>query len=252
MLCVFAVNSPEVFKTQPLSLVTAPTDREFPVMSAAEREVLAARFGGIAVVQRRLEKQAKLEARPEIAPHGQPNLQRLAQRGRQIGAIIRAAGCAGWGRRNLLDVRRVENTLRLRGLPAPFRGLRILQLSDLHADIDPGMMPAIIRALDGWEYDAIVLTGDYRVNTFRQWSAARPLCAELARVLRREVPVFAVLGNHDMLEMVPDLEKLGWSMLLNEAKPWRKDGAELWIAGVDDDHTYDNADIARVRTLTRT
>jgi predicted MPP superfamily phosphohydrolase len=47
--------------------------------------------------------------------------------------------------------------------------------------------------------------------------------------------------------MVPGLEALGWRVLLNEAAPWRRGGAELWIAGVDDDHTYHAADIARAR-----
>jgi len=69
----------------------------------------------------------------------------------------------------MLAVRREENILRVRGLPAAFRGQRVLHLSDLHADMDPGMAPAIVRAIAGWEYDAVMLTGDYRARTRWDW-----------------------------------------------------------------------------------
>ncbi len=222
-------------------------DQPSPEISPAELAALAARLGQPAF-ERRLQVQHQLETDPESDEAGPINVQRMVQKMRVLAGILHATGLAGWGRRNMRDVCRRENILRLRGLPAAFRGAHLLHLSDLHADMDPGTVPAVIRAITGWEYDAIVLTGDYRAHTRHEWATALALCGEVARALRPGVPAFAVLGNHDPLEMVPGLEALGWRVLLNEALPWRRGGAELWLAGVDDDHTYGTADVARARS----
>jgi hypothetical protein len=216
-------------------------------LSDRELAALAARLGGPEVLRRRLEMQAQIESEPHSDEAGHINVQRLVQRMRWLWMALRVAGVAGWGRRNMLAVRREENVLRLRGLPEPFRGRRLLHLSDLHADMDPGIVPAVCREIAGWEYDAVVLTGDYRAHTRHEWDTALAACREVARQLRVGAPVFAVLGNHDPLEMVPGLEALGWRVLLNEAAPWHRNGADLWMAGVDDDHTYQTADVARAR-----
>ncbi len=215
-------------------------------LSAAEQAALSARLGP-EVYARRVEVQRQIEVDPESDEAGPVNVQRMVRKMRVLSGFLRAIGMAGWGRRNMLAVQRQENVLRLRGLPAAFRGARLLHLSDLHADIDPKMAASVIRAITGWEYDAVVLTGDYRAHTRHEWDTALGYCAEVARVLRPEVPKFAVLGNHDPLEMVPGLEALGWRMLLNEALPWHRGDGELWIAGVDDDHTYHTADVERAR-----
>ena len=47
-----------------------------------------------------------------------------------------------WGHRNFLDVRCVVNEVVLPGLPAAFDGFTLLQLSDLHLDIDPAITDA--------------------------------------------------------------------------------------------------------------
>ena len=36
-----------------------------------------------------------------------------------------------------------------------------MQLADLHCDLDPKLIDIIIERIDGLEYDAAVLTGDY-------------------------------------------------------------------------------------------
>ncbi len=216
-------------------------------LSEEDLAAFAKRLGGPEVLRRRLQMQAMIEADPEVEETGRVNLHRLLERMKLLWEALRVLGLTEWGRRNMLAVRREENVLRLRDLPKPLRGARLLHLSDLHADMDPGIVPAVVRALEGWEYDAVVLTGDYRAHTRHEWDGAVAACRELTRALRPEAPVFAVLGNHDALEMVPGLEALGWQVLLNEAAVWRWHGAELWIAGVDDDHTYQTADVAKAR-----
>lgn len=215
-------------------------------ISTAELAALSARLGPEAYA-RRLHIQQQLEVDPESDEAGPINVQRMVRRMKFFSGILRASGLAARGRSNMLAIERREHTLRLHGLPAPFRGARLLHLSDLHADMDPGTVPALLRALDGWEYDAVVLTGDYRAHTHHGWDEALVLCGQVARALRPGLPTFAVLGNHDPLEIVPGLEALGWRVLLNEAAPWRRGEGELWFAGVDDEHTYANADVTRAR-----
>jgi predicted MPP superfamily phosphohydrolase len=47
-----------------------------------------------------------------------------------------------------------------------------------------------------------------------------------------------VLGNHDMAEMVPEFERLGVHMLMNESLELRRGPDSMWLVGVDDPHHY--------------
>jgi Icc-related predicted phosphoesterase len=61
-----------------------------------------------------------------------------------------------------------------------------------------------------------VLTGDYRGATFGPFEAA---LEGLARALAHlKGPVYGVLGNHDTIRMVPELEEMGIRILLNECE----------------------------------
>jgi len=60
--------------------------------------------------------------------------------------------------------------------------------------------------------------------------------ARLREALRGDI--YAVLGNHDSIAMVPDLEALGIRMLLNECVAIDRGRALLYLAGVDDAHFY--------------
>jgi predicted MPP superfamily phosphohydrolase len=59
-------------------------------------------------------------------------------------------------------------------------------------------------------------------------------------------PVYGVLGNHDTICMVPGLEAIGIRMLLNESERISCDGHDLFVAGIDDAHSYraHNIDLA--------
>ncbi len=50
--------------------------------------------------------------------------------------------------------------------------------------------------------------------------------------------IYAVLGNHDSIAMVPDLEALGIRVLLNESVEIQRSAASIYLAGVDDAHFY--------------
>ena len=50
--------------------------------------------------------------------------------------------------------------------------------------------------------------------------------------------MYGVLGNHDSIQMVPDLEAMGISMLLNESIEIEHRGAVIYLAGIDDAHYF--------------
>jgi predicted MPP superfamily phosphohydrolase len=124
----------------------------------------------------------------------------------------------------------------LRELPTSFDGFTILQISDLHVDMNKGAMQRLIELLPGLVYDACVLTGDYRGKTFGPFDAT---IEGLARVrVHLEGPVYGVLGNHDTIRMVPALEDMRIRMLLNESETLVRGGQRIHLVGIDDAHYY--------------
>jgi predicted MPP superfamily phosphohydrolase len=81
-----------------------------------------------------------------------------------------------------------------------------------------------------------VLTGDYRFRTFGAQAPAMDALERLRPHLRH--PVYAVLGNHDSIRMVPRMEAMGLRVLLNESVRLERDGAVLHLAGIDDAHYF--------------
>lgn len=149
---------------------------------------------------------------------------------------LRCVGLYGRATRNSRKLYLKQQRFVVPHLPAPFEGLRILHLSDLHLDMDEANLDVLIREVQGLNYDLCVLTGDYRRDT---WGDVEPSLAGMAR-LRPHLSgqVLAVLGNHDSITMVPDLESMGYQMLINEHCVIERQGETFWVAGVDDAHYY--------------
>jgi predicted MPP superfamily phosphohydrolase len=88
----------------------------------------------------------------------------------------------------------------------------------------------------GLDYDLCVLTGDYRGRTYGPYEATLD---GMARVVKHfKAPVYAVLGNHDSICMVPALEEMGIRLLLNEAVTIAREDQRIHLAGVDDAHFF--------------
>ena len=155
-------------------------------------------------------------------------------------AVIRGSlglvGLHGRGRRNTLKIRTVRNEVRLAALPAAFDGYTILHLSDLHLDMSEDFVHALVERVRAADYDLCVLTGDYRYRTRGPYEPAIEGLARLRPHLKG--PVYAVLGNHDTIRMVPGMEDLGIRVLLNESARLERDGATIHLAGIDDAHYY--------------
>ena len=150
--------------------------------------------------------------------------------------LLRCTGLYGRGRRNARRIRLVRNPVVLPRLPRGFEGFRILHLSDLHLDMADDFAHAVVTAVRDLEYDLCVMTGDFRARTYGPIDAAMAALAEVRTFLSD--PVYAVLGNHDSIRMVPAMEDMGIRLLLNESVRLQRRGDRLYLAGVDDPHYH--------------
>src|SRR3954470_5896055 len=151
-----------------------------------------------------------------------------------IRGSLRLVGLHGRGRRNARAIELRRNEVFLPHLPAAFDGFTVLQLSDLHIDINAGFVDALIERVRPLEYDLCVITGDYRARTFG------PFEATLAG-LERPRPhlkssVYGVLGNHDTIRLVPGMEAMGYTLLINECAKIERGSEAIYLAGIEDAH----------------
>lgn len=142
----------------------------------------------------------------------------------------------GRARRNarLIEIR--HNPIKLPRLPAAFEGFTLLQISDLHLDMAADFPHALIEAVRQVEYDLCVLTGDFRAETFGPYEAALQGLQQVRTQLEGEV--YAILGNHDTVCMVPGMESMDIRLLLNEQVALQRGGDTIYLAGIDDPHYY--------------
>lgn len=155
---------------------------------------------------------------------------------RVIRGALKLTGLYGRARRNAEDVQIRRHDIVMPGLPAGFDGFTILQISDLHVDMNPGAMRRLIELLPDLRYDLCVLTGDYRGRTFGPYDATIEGMARMRAHLTG--PAYGVLGNHDTIRMVPALEGMGIRILLNETETLVRGAERLYLAGIDDAHYY--------------
>lgn len=124
-------------------------------------------------------------------------------------------------------------------LPAPFAGLRVACVSDLH--LDPNARAPVIRArlqpLATLNADVILFLGDYATGWPRFEDEAAPIIAEQ----RAPLGVYAVLGNHDRwlgeAHSLDVLREAGVRVLVNESVALERGGAKLYLAGLNDPST---------------
>lgn len=158
--------------------------------------------------------------------------------------LLKLTGLYRRGHRNALAVQVRFQELPCPDLPAAFDGFRLLHISDTHIDGDPELTDLLARLIDPLDYDACVITGDFREGTFEDYDIPARLMVELRRHIQTDT--FAILGNHDAVEMVPALEAGGIRTLLNEHAVLKRGDDCIWLAGVDDPHYFetDNLDQA--------
>ncbi|MFW2367150.1 MAG: CDP-archaeol synthase [Desulforhopalus sp.] len=149
---------------------------------------------------------------------------------------IKIFGLYERGQKNALDIQLVSRDFHFRELPEEFDEYRILFLTDLHLDGLDGLTEKLIDVVRDTEVDLCLLGGDLRMKLYGPMG---PSVRELRKVtshLRASSGTLGVLGNHDCIEMLPDLEEAGVIMLVNEAWPIDRGKGRIWVAGVDDPH----------------
>jgi len=155
---------------------------------------------------------------------------------------LKATGLYRHARREFTTPRLVHLEHRCPRWPAAFDGLRILHLTDLHIDIDPGLIPAILAGIEGAECDLCVITGDFRNSHDTPRQEVLQLSQRILEALPQ--PVYGTLGNHDEVELAEPLEATGLiRLLMNEhvVLPFR--GGQFTLAGIDDTFFHEAGDI---------
>lgn len=200
---------------------------------------------GPSLLRQRLHRQANLRARLVHQGEGPMAVERLIPVDRMITAALGLAGLAVRGRANCLDWRIITREQPLANLPPAFDGFRVLHLSDLHIDCVPGFAESLIQSLSGIAHDLAVITGDFADHPAGHFEQCLD---DIARITAAVAPdPIAILGNHDIIEIVPHLESSGLRVLLNENIRLERGGDDLWIAGIDDPHFYRTHDFEKAR-----
>ncbi len=205
---------------------------------------LARRMGEKAVSQR-LRMQVEHAASWFGKGFGRIHLENLDTFVNFVDCSLRFSRMRERGRRNSLDFQTIKNDVSVPGLPQELDGFRILHLSDIHIDgfIDGG--ETLFSLVAPLRCDICVLTGDFRLLTHHNHKPSAIGMSRLVTKICARYGIYGILGNHDFLEQVPDLEESGVRMLLNEGQILKHNGAELFIAGVDDPHFYGTHDLKR-------
>ncbi len=169
----------------------------------------------------------------------------IAQAALLIGGLLTAGLAYGMTNRYRYKVRRVR--IRPEGLPEAFKGLKIVQISDIHSGSfdNPEAVSEGIDAILEEKPDLILFTGDLVNN---RASEIVPYL-DIFKRLQAPLGVYSILGNHDYGDYVAwpsaevkrdNLEQLkryqeamGWKLLLNEHVLLEKDHSAIALVGVE-------------------
>jgi predicted MPP superfamily phosphohydrolase len=120
-------------------------------------------------------------------------------------------------------------------LPRQFDGLRIAQLSDLHAGslFSARPMEDAVDLVLAERPDLVTITGDYVNHDAAELATILPALDRL----RAPLGVFGSLGNHDhyadVRRVARDVDATAVDLLVNDARTLAIDGARLHVAGTD-------------------
>jgi predicted MPP superfamily phosphohydrolase len=169
----------------------------------------------------------------------------ISQSALVIGGLLTAGLVYGMSNRYRYKLTRVK--LSLKDLPDEFKGLRIIQISDIHTGSfdDPAAVAEGVEAIMREKPDLIVFTGDL-VND-RAEEVVPYL--KVFNQLNAPMGVYSVLGNHDYgdyfnwpsdVEKKQNLEQLkqhhadmGWRLLVNEHVLLEKNKQQIALVGIE-------------------
>jgi uncharacterized protein len=162
-----------------------------------------------------------------------------------IGTSLISSLIYGFSNKYNYHIRRVP--LSFSNLPTAFRGLKIVQISDIHSgsfDNKKAVERGVQMVLD-LEPDLILFTGDLINDRATEMMGYEDIFSRLTAPMG----VFSTLGNHDYGDYVKwpseaarnqnieDLKSLqagmGWRLLMNEHVVLKKEGQEIALIGIE-------------------
>jgi len=151
----------------------------------------------------------------------------------------------GFSNKYNYQVRRMK--MKFASLPASFRGLKIVHISDIHSGSftrRDGVMKGIDKILRE-KPDMILFTGDLVNNVADEMDDYMDVFSKL----KAPMGVYSILGNHDYGDYVKwpsqeareaNLDKLkkihgelGWRLLMNEHVSFERNGEKIAVIGVE-------------------
>lgn len=169
----------------------------------------------------------------------------LSWMGFAVGGGVFSSLLYGFGNKYKYKTERVK--LSFDTLPAAFKGMKIVHISDIHSGsfTDKKAVEKGIQKILGEKPDLILFTGDL-VNDHADEMAEY---ASVFARLKAPMGVFSSLGNHDYGDYrtwTSEKEKadnhtrlkqlhadMGWRLLMNEHLPLEKDGQQIAIMGIE-------------------
>ena len=157
----------------------------------------------------------------------------------------------GKGFMNSRNLELLKVNVNLKNLPSAFHGMRIGQITDIHAGplVPRELIKKGVDLIMSKQPDMIVLTGDFVSGATKiLWTTYGGFkqkhfdyCMKELGRLKAPMGVFAVLGNHDFwsgpavtAKIVSGLQGIGVRVLQNECKLIKKEEQNLYLLGVDD------------------
>lgn len=158
-----------------------------------------------------------------------------------------------YGFSNKYNYRVHKLKLAFKNLPASFKGMRIVQISDIHSGsfVNREAVLKGIKMINDQKADLILFTGDLvndRAVEMAQWM-------DVFSQIKAPMGVYSTLGNHDYgdyyawpdktpngysalqhenLERLKALHgELGWKLLMNENKVLERNGEQIALLGVE-------------------
>jgi predicted MPP superfamily phosphohydrolase len=148
---------------------------------------------------------------------------------------IAVVGCVGGiVSRNNIEI--TKTTIALPNLPPEFKGTTITLASDIHSGhyMELDEMKNIVRLINDLKSDIILLPGDFVTTHLNEL----PPVVEALSALHAPMGVFATTGNHEFYvgadEISEGIVSAKIAMLRNENFAIKKNGASLYLLGIDD------------------
>jgi predicted MPP superfamily phosphohydrolase len=173
----------------------------------------------------------------KVAAHSDPERRRFLIRSMSVGILTVAGGMTAYG---LFQARRrpgvVDVSIPIPNLHDDLVGLRIVQITDIHAGLTVGksFVETIVEQANELKADIIAFTGDLVDGSVKN---LRDAVAPMQNLQARYGKYF-ITGNHEYYSgaapWVEEAQRLGFTVLLNEHDVLKLGNAQLLLAGVTD------------------